>query len=197
MGLLFLILSLLTLAGAVAAVVVRQLIHAGLCLALSFLGLALMYLQLGAQFIGLAQVLVYIGAVAVLIVFAILLTRGLEASREERWSGAPWVGVGTAGAVLVGLVIAVLKSSVGQGWEQPAATVAAEAAVLRIGIALMTEYVVPLMTIAVLLTVALIGAVLIAMQETAGESEPVVGGGSLVPAESPGAGHIERGKGTG
>jgi NADH-quinone oxidoreductase subunit J len=192
----FLIFSLVTLAGAVAAVVVRQLIHSGLCLALSFLGLALIYLQLGAQFIGLAQVLVYIGAVAVLIVFAILLTRGLEASREHRWSGAPWVGAGIAGAVWVALLVAILTSSVGRGWDAPGVTVVAEATVLRIGIALMTEYVVPLLAMGVLLTAALIGAVLIAMQETGEASEPVAGG-EVLQDGAPDARPVEGGKGVG
>jgi NADH-quinone oxidoreductase subunit J len=168
MGILFFILALLTLASAVAAVVLRQLIHGALCLALSFFGLALIYLQLGAQYIGLVQVLVYVGAVAILLVFAILLTRGVEASSEPRWSRSPWVGVGIAGVTFVALGLALVRSAVGQDWPEPAVTVAGEAAVIRIGLGLMTEYVVPLLVVAVLLTAALIGAVLIAMRERTG-----------------------------
>ena len=76
MTLLFLILGVLTLAGAVAALTLRNLVHCVLALTLAFVGLAGLYLQLGAQFMGFAQILVYVGAVAILIVFAILLTRG-------------------------------------------------------------------------------------------------------------------------
>lgn len=180
MGFLFVLFALLTLAGAVAAVTMRQLIHAALCLALSFFGLALMYLRLEAQFVGLAQVLVYVGAVAILLVFAILLARGAEVAREERWSGPPWLGVGMAAVVFAALTWAVLASDLGEGWPDPALSVAEEAAVLHIGVALMTEYVVPLQVMAVLLTAALIGAVLIAMQERS--NGPATGGGRTEPA---------------
>src|SRR5216110_977453 len=74
----FIILGLLTLAGAVAAMSLRNLVHCALALTVAFAGLAALYLQLDAQFVGFAQILVYIGAVAILIVFALLLTRGSD-----------------------------------------------------------------------------------------------------------------------
>ena len=74
----FSILGALTIAGAAAALTLRNLVHCVLALTLAFVGLAGLYLQLGAQFVGFAQILVYVGAVAILIVFAILLTRGTE-----------------------------------------------------------------------------------------------------------------------
>ncbi len=64
----FFILSVLTIVGAAAALTLRNLVHCVLALMLAFVGLAGLYLQLGAQFIGFAQILVYIGAVAILIV---------------------------------------------------------------------------------------------------------------------------------
>lgn len=166
MGWWFFIFAVMTMAGAVAAVSLRQLIHGALSLAFAFLGLALLYLQLGAQFIGLAQVLVYIGAVAILVVFAILLTRGVEAATEERWSQVPMVGWGIAALVFVALMAAMLTSEVGRGDFQPGASVGEDAAVIRIGLFLMMDYVVPLVAIGLLLTVALMGAVLIAMEES-------------------------------
>ena len=69
-----LILAAVTLAGAVAAMTLRKLVHCALALAIAFAGLATLYLGLDAQFAGLAQFLVYVGAIAILIVFAILLT---------------------------------------------------------------------------------------------------------------------------
>ena len=54
----------------------RGLVHCALALAVAFAGIGTLYLSLGAQFLGLAQLLVYVGAIAVLIVFVILLTRG-------------------------------------------------------------------------------------------------------------------------
>ena len=71
----FVIIAALTVVSALAAMSLRNLVHCALCLTITFAGLAALYLKLNAQFVGLAQVLVYIGAVAILIVFAILLTR--------------------------------------------------------------------------------------------------------------------------
>ena len=80
----FLILAALTLSSAVAALCLRNLVHCALCVAGAFVGLAAIYLQLDAEFVGFAQILVYVGAVAILILFAVLLTRGAEIK-----SGAP------------------------------------------------------------------------------------------------------------
>src|SRR5512141_801873 len=98
----FLLLATVTLAGAVAAISLRNLVHCALALALCFVGVAGLYLQLNAQFVGFAQILVYVGAVAILIVFAILLTRG--ADPEEKRFSTSWA----AGAGATVLVFAVL-----------------------------------------------------------------------------------------
>ena len=74
MTLLFLILAAVTLSGGVAAMTLRRLVHCALALTITFTGLAALYLSLDAQFAGLAQLLIYVGAIAILIVFAILLT---------------------------------------------------------------------------------------------------------------------------
>src|SRR6185503_7567506 len=82
---------------ALAAMTLRNLVHCALCLTLTFAGLAALYLKLNAQFVGLAQVLVYIGAVAILIVFAILLTRSDDqAPRAAVLSAGWWTGAGVA-----------------------------------------------------------------------------------------------------
>src|SRR5512146_18233 len=78
MTLTFALIAVVTIAAAVAALSLRNLVHCALSLTVAFAGLAAAYVQLGAQFVGFAQVLVYVGAVAILIVFAILLTRGNE-----------------------------------------------------------------------------------------------------------------------
>ncbi len=79
MTLLFAILAGLTVGAAVAAMTLRNLVHSALSLTVSLVGLALLYLNLGAEFVGFVQILVYVGAVAILIVFAVLLTRSGEA----------------------------------------------------------------------------------------------------------------------
>src|SRR5205809_4044835 len=102
----FIVISVFTLAGALAAATLPNLMHAAFCLVLALLGLASFFFLLGAEFVGLALVFIYIGAVAVLIVFTILLTR--RDSKEHY--ALNWSGVLIALAVFVGLTWAVLKT---------------------------------------------------------------------------------------
>jgi NADH-quinone oxidoreductase subunit J len=161
----FLFLAILAVAGAVAAMTTRQLVHGALYLAGTFAALALLYLGLGAQFVGLVQILVYVGAVAILIVFAILLTRSSESAQAGRWSHAPWMGWLVGALVFGALAVAVLNSRVTTAPPWPAQSVVADATVAQIGRSLMTDHVVALEAIGLLLTAALIGAVLIALEE--------------------------------
>ena len=159
----FAIIAALTLVSAVGAMSFRNLVHCALSLAVALAGLAAFYLQLGAAFVGWAQILVYIGAVAILIVFAILLTRSSESTPEPVLSRSWVVGIFVAILVCGLLVTAILKSSGGNREiaEMP------ELKVRPIGNELMTRYVIPLEAIALLLTAATIGAVVIAMREPA------------------------------
>jgi NADH-quinone oxidoreductase subunit J len=153
----FIIIAIFTLSGALAAACLRKLIHAALCLVLAFLGLAAFYFLLGAEFVGLVQVFVYVGAVAVLIVFTILLTR----REDEDAAGFNWTGVFVAIAVFAGLLWTILKTS-----SVSVAAPAIEAlTVKRIGEVLMTNYVWPLQCVGLLLTAALIGALVLVMEE--------------------------------
>src|ERR1700683_3013590 len=70
----FFILAILTVAGTAAAMGMRNAVHCVLALTLGFAGVAAIYLQLDAQFVGLTQIMVYVGAVAILAVFAIMMT---------------------------------------------------------------------------------------------------------------------------
>src|SRR5947199_6543334 len=98
MNLPFAITAALTLVSAVCAMSLRNLVHCALCLMVTFAGLAALFLELDAQFVGFAQVLVYIGAVAILILFAILLTRSSEMRSKEGQavSASWWVGIAVA-----------------------------------------------------------------------------------------------------
>ena len=153
----FIVISIFTLSGALAAACLRKLIHAALCLVLAFIGLAAFYFLLGAEFVGLVQVFVYVGAVAVLIVFTILLTR----REDEETSGFNWSGAIVALVVFAGLLWTILKTS-----SVSVAAPAIEALTIkRIGEVLMTSYVWPLQCIGLLLTAALIGALVLVMEE--------------------------------
>lgn len=166
MELSFVLLALLTLAGALAAMCLPNLVHCALSLALTFVGLAGLYWKLNAEFVGFVQVLVYVGAVAILIVFAILLTRYQPASTEAIFSRS-WVA-GAGMALLVGGALILSGAFNLAGKNQ--LTLGPSVTVRDIGQELMTQYVLPLEVIGLVLTVALIGAVLIAMPEKGGGS---------------------------
>ncbi len=158
--LVFVVLAALTLGSAVAAMSLRNLVHCGLALAISFAGLAAVYLQLSAEFVGFAQILVYVGAVAILIVFTILLTRNADVHLPRASRG--WlVGLVVAVAVAAAIAVPILKSP---SLNRPAPAVP-EHSVKKIGEELMTTYVLPLEGIALLLTAALLGGVVIAMRD--------------------------------
>src|SRR5215472_18856964 len=167
-GAAFIVIFVFTLAGALAAATLPNLMHAALCLVLALLGLASFFFLLGAEFVGLALVFIYIGAVAVLIVFTILLTRrdskerrGFNPPTPKATAGRAWSGVLIALAVFGGLMWAILKTqSLSIVPEHVRALT-----VKQIGQALMTGFVWPLQCVGVLLTAALIGALILVMEE--------------------------------
>ena len=153
----FLVIAIITLSGALAAATLRKLIHAALCLVIAFVGLAASFFLLGAEFVGLVQVFVYVGAVAVLIVFTILLTR-----REANGTrGINWGGAIVALAVFGGLLWTILKT---KSLAIPAPQIE-PLTVKRIGAVLMTDFVWPLQCVGLILTAALIGALVLVMEE--------------------------------
>jgi NADH-quinone oxidoreductase subunit J len=159
--LLFTIFAVLTVAGAVAAMSLRNLVHSVLALTVAFAGLAAVYLQLGAQFIGLAQILVYIGAVAILIVFAVLLTRDSGTTSLSIVTGS-WKGSGVVVLAVFGVLAwAIHRSEMLQRAVAPQPKISMQ----QIGNVMMQRFALPLEVVGVLLTVALIGAVIVAMQE--------------------------------
>ena len=162
----FLLLSLLIIVSAIAAMSLRNLVHCALCLTVTFAGLAGLFVLLGAEFVGLVQLLVYVGAVAILIVFAILLTRSGDAANEPVHSSSCAMGIGIAVLAFGSVAFSILSSVAA---NRPP-TSKRSPTVSQIGDQLMTSYVLPLEVIALLLTAALIGAVIIAMRE-AGKSK--------------------------
>lgn len=157
----FLILAALTLAGTVAAMAMRNLIHCVLALTLGFAGLAALYLLLGAQFVGFTQILVYVGAVAILAVFVIMMTQSAGPAMQPIFSSFWMTGSVVAAAVFVVLAWAICRS----GFASQVLPPPVEAAVHPIGDALMHGYVLPLEIMGLLLTAAMIGAVVLAMHE--------------------------------
>src|ERR1700761_8110304 len=132
MTLVFLILAALTIAGTAAAMTLRSAVHCVLALTIGLVGLAALYLQMGAQFVGFTQILVYVGAVAILAVFAIMMTRSAGPHAEPPLSASWITGLVVAGATFAVLAWAILTSGL-----TPQATAAPEVSVREIGDALM------------------------------------------------------------
>jgi NADH-quinone oxidoreductase subunit J len=153
----FVAIAILTLAAALAAATLQKLMHAALSFAVAFVGVAAFFFLLGAEFVGLVLVFVYIGAVAVLVVFTILLTRR-DVKKSEHFN---WAGVVIAIAVFGGLLWAILRT----GTFSIAAPSIEPLTVKRIGDLLMSNYVWPLLCVGLVLTAVLIGALVLVMEE--------------------------------
>jgi NADH-quinone oxidoreductase subunit J len=155
----FLILAAITVAGTAAAMGLRNAVHCVLALTVGFAGVAAIYLQLDAQFVGLTQIMVYVGAVAILAVFAIMMTHTPQPEQPAAYSSYWLVGSIVAAAVFAVLAWAICSSAAStQGLPSEP-----EVSVQQIGDALMHRFVLPLEIMGLLLTAALIGAVVIAM----------------------------------
>lgn len=155
----FLGIALLTAVGALIVVMSPNLFHSALGLAATFFGVAGVYIIAEAEFVGVSQVLVYVGAISTLIAFAIMLTRGMmygTTSQRNRQSGTAAIIAALAFVVLVALMNAIPWPKAGE------AITDGEVVIARLGSMFVNEYVVPFVLLALLLLVALTGAIVLA-----------------------------------
>ena len=157
----FIILSAVALIGALGVVVSRKLFHAAIFLVLSFVGVAGYYVLLEAEFLAMIQILVYVGAIAILIIFAIMLSRRMMSS-EFRASNEQWLWALVAGVALFVILVVIL---VQVNWPVVEAAVP-DNTVSELGQALVSpdQYLLVFEVASVLLLVALVGAVIIARE---------------------------------
>ena len=158
--LVFAFVGLVTLGAAVAVVTNKNILHSAFYLILAFVGVAAIYVMLEAPFIAVVQVLVYIGAIAILIVFAIMLTRRLM-SKELEQHNAQWIP-SALGALALFVVLGWIVYTA--GWPVHDGSVPAEP-ISQLGQDLLTTYLVPFEIASVLLLAALIGAILIGREK--------------------------------
>ena len=154
------ILSVVMVVAALRMVTTRNVVHAALYLVIVLAGAAGIFILLGAEFVGVTQVLVYIGAIVVLFLFGIMLTRGAlgedeEANTEKRRMAA-LVGV---------LVLVVTGGAVLDSFGDAAVNRSAPSLTSEIGDTIFSQYIVPFEAVAVLLLAALIGAIVVARQD--------------------------------
>jgi NADH:ubiquinone oxidoreductase subunit 6 (subunit J) len=162
------IFSLFTLGGAALVVWSRNLVHSAMWLIVALFGVAGLFVLLSAPFLAAIQVLVYIGAIAILFIFAVMLTRSLtSASLSEQFTRQWWVG-GLVGAILfIAMMLGVVLPVWGPNGTMPNQPVSVDVATTReIGLALVSGngFVLPFEVASVLLTAAMVGAIVIARE---------------------------------
>ncbi len=159
----FWVMTVFTLGGALGVVTSRNLFHAALYLILSFFGVTGYYVLLSAGFLAMVQLMVYAGAIAILILFAIMFSRrpmAHESQANQQW----WLSLLLALALFVVLVVVVGAVN----WPVSDAAPAADT-VTQLGVALLGSYLIPFEVVAVLLSVAMIGAIFLAREKTEAE----------------------------
>jgi NADH:ubiquinone oxidoreductase subunit 6 (subunit J) len=162
---LFITLAAALLGSALLVVTMRDIIRCGLALTVSFASLAGIYALLSNPLIAATQVLVYVGAISVLILFAIMLTEKKNAPTQLVFQTQAAVAAVAAGIVAVGITVVVIATS----WPALPARLATHTAdVARL---LFKDYVLPFEVVSVLLTAAVVGAIYLARREPAGSEE--------------------------
>jgi NADH-quinone oxidoreductase subunit J len=156
----FILISTATLVAALVVVTSRNLFHSAIFLTAAFFGIAALYILLEAEFLAIVQVLVYVGAVATLIVFAIMLSRG-GLQGAMRSTNDQWRIIAAGAALLFVLLMTLLNRVV---WPTTGAAPASDV-IAQLGQAFVGRYVIPFEVASVLLVVALIGAIIIAREK--------------------------------
>ena len=180
---LFIVISLMVLGSAFLVVTTRNLFHAALFLVVSFFGVAGFYVLLDAGFFAAAQVLVYIGAISILFIFAVMLTRDVITAQRgnSQWQAAAFVGafLFLLMAILLGpFSITIRGHQFGNAnWPFDMAGDAIKAApsnfvgTMGSGLVSMDQYGVPFLLAGVLLLVAMVGAIWVARELRGREAE--------------------------
>ena len=156
----FYLLAVAAIVGAIGCVTVPNVVHAALFLIVSLLSVAGFYILLSSEFLALTQVLVYGGAIATIILFGLMLTRG-GALLPVVGPGGQWpAGLVAAGAIMIGLLTAVLDSD----WPRDVNKVTL-VPIDQVGRVLFKDWLLPFEVASVVLLIALIGAVVISSAE--------------------------------
>ena len=162
----FWLVAIVTVVAALGMVSVASVFHAALLMILTFLGIAALYITMGAGFLGIIQILIYVGAIAVLMLFAIMLTpRVMERAGPSRYTNQWPIAALLAASLLVLLVPQLVRAP----WPVRDEALGVRDYAVEIGKAFMDPglqgYLLPFEVASVLLLVALVGAIAIAREE--------------------------------
>jgi NADH:ubiquinone oxidoreductase subunit 6 (subunit J) len=150
------VLAIGVVGGGLAVVTLRNIIHSAIAMMVCFGSLAGMYLLLGAAIVAAAQVLIYLGAISVLILFAIMLTQAGDANVPAPFHKQVWL------AALVALVTVGIIGWVALATDWGAAAGATALVLDQVASLIFTDYALPLEILSLLLLVAIIGAIFLA-----------------------------------
>ncbi|MGM0883979.1 MAG: NADH-quinone oxidoreductase subunit J [Bacillota bacterium] len=157
----FFVFSAIMISGAVLMISLDKVVHMVVSMAAAFLGLAGMFVLLEAEFVAFVQVLIYAGAVSILMIFGIMMTKHQQVEREPvKPLHETLAAVGALS--LFGLLFYAIRSTT---FPEPQPFQAVEDNTMAIGQLLYTGYVIPFELLSVLLTVAFIGAIVLAKKE--------------------------------
>ena len=163
----FLVLSLVVIIGALGVILLENIVYSAFLLGGVFMSVAGLYLLLNASFVAAAQVLVYVGAVNVLIIFAIMLVNKKEDLRPIENIKSRKIISTSICLTLLSLLIRVDLSNT-WGLAEPSASIG-EDSTIRIGEHLFSDYLLPFEVASVLLLMAMIGAIVLARRDVMNE----------------------------
>ncbi|WP_337103919.1 NADH-quinone oxidoreductase subunit J [Paenibacillus sp. YIM B09110] len=157
----FFIFSAIMICGAVLMITLEKVVHMVVSMAAVFLGLAGMFVLLEAEFVAFVQVLIYAGAISILMIFGIMMTKHQSADQEPVKPLKEALAI--IGALsLFGILFYAIRMTT---FPEPAPFQAGEDNTMAIGMTLYTGYIIPFELLSVLLTVAFIGAIVLAKKE--------------------------------
>lgn len=155
----FVVLTTITLLAAIMALQSKELIYGAISLAISFIGIAGFFVSLDAPYLGMLQIAVYVGAVVVLILFTIMLVRREEPDKDEMGESTE----GAAGLWIAGLLaVSIAGIAALAGPNLPTTPPAGNLPISQLGPVLAGSYPVPLIILALVLSGALLGALILA-----------------------------------
>lgn len=158
---LFYLIAGVAMVSAAGVAFTRNIIYSSLALLGSLVAAGALYVFLSADFLAVAQLLIYVGGVLVLILFAVMLTNRIGEKKETNPRTGVWAGLGLLVALL-GVFVAVASRG---PWQKSLSPLAPFATVERIGDLFLGEYLLAFEVISVLLVATLVGAVVIARKE--------------------------------
>jgi NADH-quinone oxidoreductase subunit J len=161
----FLITSIVTLVAALQVVTTPRLVHAALWLVATLFGVAVTFVLLNATFLAVVQIVVYIGAIAILMIFAIMLTRKVMTDTGPQLNKTWWLSALLGVVLFVGLAMILVNSGAGQIDLPNLATNVDSVSDLGIALVSPNAYILPFELASVLLLAALIGAIVVAWRK--------------------------------